>query len=164
LRKNGVKVISATEAISEGAEGILLESLLEGMAEYYSIELGVKVSRGQTENALKAHHNGGTVPYGLTVDEERHYQPDPLTAPVVHEIFQRYADGDSVAEIIRSLSAQGIQTKTGGNQLNYNSVNFVIDDTIMKASPQQRLRGINPYRRGLFLTSSSTTLPCRPVC
>ena len=31
LRKNGVKVISATEAISEGAEGILLESLLEGL-------------------------------------------------------------------------------------------------------------------------------------
>ena len=30
LRKNGVKVVSATEAISEGAEGILLESMLEG--------------------------------------------------------------------------------------------------------------------------------------
>ena len=44
LRKNNVKVISATEAISEGAEGILLESLLEGLAEYYSVELGVKVS------------------------------------------------------------------------------------------------------------------------
>ena len=39
LRKNGVKVVSATESISEGAEGILLESLLEGMAEYYSAEL-----------------------------------------------------------------------------------------------------------------------------
>ena len=39
LRKNGVKVVSATEAISEGAEGILLESMLEGMAEYnfYSV-------------------------------------------------------------------------------------------------------------------------------
>ena len=30
LRKNGVKVVSATEAISEGAEGIILESVLEG--------------------------------------------------------------------------------------------------------------------------------------
>ena len=34
LRKNGVKVISATESISEGSEGILLESVLEGIAEY----------------------------------------------------------------------------------------------------------------------------------
>ena len=32
LKKNGVKVISATEAISSGAEGILLESMLEGYA------------------------------------------------------------------------------------------------------------------------------------
>ena len=38
LRKNGVKVISAMESISEGSEGILLESVLEGMAEYYSAE------------------------------------------------------------------------------------------------------------------------------
>ena len=36
LRKNGVKVISATEKISDGSEGILLESMLEGYAEYYS--------------------------------------------------------------------------------------------------------------------------------
>lgn len=36
LRKNGVKVVSAMESISEGSEGILLESVLEGMAEYYS--------------------------------------------------------------------------------------------------------------------------------
>lgn len=39
LRKNGVKVISATEAISEDSTGILLESLLEGYAEFYSAEL-----------------------------------------------------------------------------------------------------------------------------
>ena len=54
LRKNDVKVVSATESISEGAEGIILESVLEGMAEYYSADLAEKVSRGMTENALKA--------------------------------------------------------------------------------------------------------------
>jgi DNA invertase Pin-like site-specific DNA recombinase len=53
LRKNGVKVISATEPISEDATGILLESLLEGMSEYYSAELAEKVKRGLIENALK---------------------------------------------------------------------------------------------------------------
>ena len=53
LRKNGVKVISATEKISEGSEGILMEAVLEGMAEYYSAELSEKVVRGLTENAYK---------------------------------------------------------------------------------------------------------------
>lgn len=46
LKRNDVKVISATEIISQRAEGILLESLLEGYAEYYSAELSEKVIRG----------------------------------------------------------------------------------------------------------------------
>lgn len=53
LRKNGAKVVSATETIAEDSTGILLESLLEGYAEFYSAELGEKVRRGLTENALK---------------------------------------------------------------------------------------------------------------
>ena len=44
LRKNDIKVISAKESISEGAEGIILESMLEGMAEYYSVELAEKLA------------------------------------------------------------------------------------------------------------------------
>ena len=52
LKKNGVKVVSATENITDGPEGIILESMLEGMAEYYSAELSEKIHRGQKENAL----------------------------------------------------------------------------------------------------------------
>lgn len=78
LRKNDVKVISATESISEGSEGILLESVLEGIAEYYSAELSEKVVRGLTENALKCKYNGGTLPIGYTVDENQFFQIDPV--------------------------------------------------------------------------------------
>ena len=53
LKKNGVKLMSATEIISEGPEGIILESVLEGYAEYYSADLAEKVVRGQTENILE---------------------------------------------------------------------------------------------------------------
>ena len=62
-----MKVISATEAISQGAEGIILESVLEGMAEYYSAELAEKIVRGMTENALKCKYNGGTIPVGYKI-------------------------------------------------------------------------------------------------
>ena len=71
-----MKVISATESISEGSEGILLESVLEGIAEYYSAELSEKVVRGLTENALKCKYNGGTLPIGYTVDENQFFQID----------------------------------------------------------------------------------------
>ena len=64
LRKNGVRVISAKETISQGADGILFESILEGYAEYYSAELAEKVRRGMTDNALKAKSNGVRAPIG----------------------------------------------------------------------------------------------------
>ena len=110
LRKNGVKVVSATESIADGPEGIILESMLEGMAEYYSAELAQKVNRGMRENALKARSNGGTIPLGYRLDEEHRLKIDPLTAPVVREVFQRYADGENLRTIIRSLNERGIRT------------------------------------------------------
>ena len=96
LKKNGVRVISAKETISQGAEGILLESLLEGYAEFYSAELSEKVKRGMTENALKAKANGVRAPFGYYVDEQDHYQIDETTAPIVKEIYSLYLGGTRV--------------------------------------------------------------------
>ena len=90
LRKYGVKVLSATENISDGPEGIILESMLEGMAEYYSAELSEKVIRGHTENALKCKYNGGTPTFGYIIDKDMQYQIDPRTAPAVLEMFTMY--------------------------------------------------------------------------
>lgn len=121
LRKNGVKVISATEVISDTAEGILLESLLEGMAEYYSADLAEKVIRGLTENALKCKYNGGTLPIGYTIDSEQFFQVDPLTAPAVLQAFKSYAEGASMQEVTDQLNIKGIRTKRGG-KISINSV------------------------------------------
>lgn len=82
LKKNGVKVVSATEVISDGAEGIILESVLEGYAEYYSADLSEKVVQGMTENALKTKYNGGTLPIGYQIDSDQCFQLDPLTRPL----------------------------------------------------------------------------------
>lgn len=54
LEKNNVKVVSVTEPISDGPEGIFIETLFEGMAEYYSAELAVKVKRGHERKCLKS--------------------------------------------------------------------------------------------------------------
>lgn len=120
LKKNGVRVISATETISEGAEGILLETMLEGMAEYYSVELAEKVKRGQTENALKCKYNGGGIPFGLYVDEEQRLKPDPVTAPLVKEIFVNYSEGMKLQQIVDKLNEKGV-VNSRGNPLNVNS-------------------------------------------
>ncbi|MGN0005152.1 MAG: recombinase family protein [Candidatus Gastranaerophilaceae bacterium] len=113
LRKNGVKVISATETISEGAEGVLLESMLEGMAEYYSKELGEKTLRGMTENALKCKHNGGLCPLGFTVDENLNYIVDEQYAPIVLEAFNMYDNGTTIQQIAADFNARGLKTQRG---------------------------------------------------
>lgn len=63
----------------------MLESLLEGYAEYYSAELAVKVKRDLTENALKGKWNGGTVPFGYTVNKEQKLEIEPVSADVVRQ-------------------------------------------------------------------------------
>lgn len=113
LKNNKVQIISVTEPISSTPEGIMLESLLEGMAEYYSAELAEKVSRGLKENALKAKFNGGPVPLGYRINENQHYQIDPTMAPVVREAFRRYADGEGMKALCEELNRRGIRTGRG---------------------------------------------------
>lgn len=109
------KVMSAVERISDGAEGILLESVLEGMAEYYSADLSEKVLRGHTENALKCKYNGGTMPIGYYADKEQHYVADSLTAPFVLEAFRHYDEGLTMSEIAAVLNQHGLKNKRGGD-------------------------------------------------
>lgn len=114
LKKNGVRVISIKENISDGPEGIILESMLEGYAEYYSAELAQKIRRGQYENATKCMNNGGNTPLGYQVDKESGVLAiDPATAPVVQEIFTRYANGDTISNIQKDLEARGIRSRRG---------------------------------------------------
>lgn len=113
LKKNGVRVISARENISEGPEGIILESMLEGYAEYYSAELSEKIQRGQKENALKCRSNGGNIPLGYVVGSEGVLETDSATAPLVREIFTRYENGETLKAIADSLNKRGLRTRKG---------------------------------------------------
>lgn len=112
LKKNGVQLISATENITTDPEGIILESVLEGMAEFYSAELSQKINRGLRESAYKHNSIGGSIPLGyksvdkkLVIDEEQ--------AKIVREAYQMYADGKTVAEICRTLNEKGYRSSKG---------------------------------------------------
>ena len=121
LERNHVKLVSATEPISDSPAGIMVKSMLTGMAEYYSAELSEKVVRGMTENVLKGKYNGGTIPIGFKVDEEKFFQIDPLKAPFVVEAFQRYNDGATMKELMNWLNDSGVTTNRN-QKFTYNSV------------------------------------------
>jgi len=112
LRQHGVKLLSVLENLDDSPESVILESVLEGMAEYYSKNLAREVRKGQKENALKAIHNGGIPPLGYDVLNGK-YVINETEAETVRMIFQWYSEGVGYIKIIEQLNALGRKTKSG---------------------------------------------------
>lgn len=110
-KKNGIRIEYVAENLPDSAESVILESVLEGMAEYYSLQLSANIRRGQLESARKFQYVGGTRPFGYAVDRDtKQFVLDEKTAPIVKQIFEKYAKGATEFEIIAWLNDQGLQT------------------------------------------------------
>ena len=112
LRKHDVRVVSVMENITDSPEGIILEGLLESMAEYYSANLSENIRRGQKASIEKGWFCGGWVPMGYKVQDHK-LIPDEKTAPLIRELYARYADGDSLADIAKDFNNRGFRTTRG---------------------------------------------------
>lgn len=110
LAENDVKLVSAMEQIGDSPESALLESVLEGFAEFYSKSLSVNIKRGLDGNALKCGHNGVKV-FGYDLGEDGLYHVNAADALIVREAFERYASGESVGDIREAF--EHYKTKRG---------------------------------------------------
>ena len=113
LKAAGVRLMYAAESVPDGPEGIVLESVLEGIAEYYSAELRQKIIRGQRETVKKGLHTGAPLPIGYKT-EDRRIVVDQERAPYVVEVFERYAQGAKMKDLVAYLNDQGIVGTRGG--------------------------------------------------
>lgn len=114
LKKNGVTLISVLENLDDSPESIILESVLEGMSEYYSKNLGREVMKGMKESARQCRYTGGHVPYGFKVNKETYrFEIEEREAEAVKMIFQGVCDGLGYAEIIDRLNYLGYRNKAG---------------------------------------------------
>ena len=127
LKKNGVRVLSAKENITDDASGILIEGVLESMAEYYSAELSQKVKRGIAMSAAKCKYFGGVIPLGYKVNSEKNFVLDEELAPVVKTVFEMFVAGSNYAELIRYLNGRGVKTTKGG-EFNKNSFQRILSN------------------------------------
>ena len=114
LKKNNKTLISATQRTSENIDGsknldgILLENMYIGLAEYYSAELSQKVKRGIHENRKKGLYCGGALLFGYrAVDRKIVVHEDE--AKIVRLIFDQYAHGKDAKTILHELTAQGVK-------------------------------------------------------
>ena len=124
LKKHGIRLHSAMENITDSPEGIILEGLMESLAEYYSANLAENVKRGLYDSALDRKILGHPC-FGYRRGSDGRYEPDPVQAPIVREIFTSFNAGQTKAEIIENLNSQGIKT-TQGKPFNKNSLRHIL--------------------------------------
>ena len=121
LKDCGVQIRYAAENIPEGPEGILLEALMEGWAQYYSEELSRKILRGMHDTAYKKKSTGSKAPIGYRVGADQQYEIDSDVAPHVVHAFEMYLEGATFADISRYFGEHDIRTGRG-NLINGNAV------------------------------------------
>ena len=112
LKENGVRVLSAMEHITDDPTGALMESILEGFAQYYSDELSQKIHRGLLDNAEKGIVNG-SVPLGYRRGPDGHAEVIQEEAELVKEIFARVHAGERLIRIVEDFNQRGLKTKKG---------------------------------------------------
>lgn len=128
LRKQlKIDVISIKEPIEEGKMGVIMESMIEAMDEYYSINLAEEVKRGMEEK----HRRGelqATPSFGYCV-KDNVLVPVPEEAVYVQEIFSRFLSGEGFFAIAKWLNAMGVRTHRG-NPFENRTVEYIIRNPV----------------------------------
>ena len=127
LRENGVEIIYVAEPMPDDeAERILIESIQEGLAQHFLIQHSKNVTRGMEYNAANFLYSGHKI-LGFKGKAESRYEIDPETAPVVKRIFNEYADGVSMKQIVDELNSAGLRT-VKGNEFTINSLRHILQN------------------------------------
>ena len=123
LKEAGVRVLSAMEHITDDPTGGLMETILEGFAQYYSDELSQKIHRGLKDNAEKGIVNG-SVPLGFRRGKDGKAEIVQEEADIVREIFRRVNDGEQLIRIVEDFNRRGLRTKKGAlwNKSSFNKI------------------------------------------
>ncbi|GAB2597108.1 recombinase family protein [Kribbella endophytica] len=139
LRKRGVSVISATEAIDDTPVGQLMHGILATFNEYQSKESGADISYKMGQKAK----NGGTIglaPLGyLNVIDQFEFRQirtvafDPVRAALIKVAFELYATGDyTLADLSDELYDRGLRTrptrKTPSQRVSINKLSKMLRD------------------------------------
>lgn len=123
LKKAGCRLVSVLEPLDDSPESVILESVLEGMSEYYSRNLARETMKGLTENARNCKHTGGLPPLGFDVGEDKRLKVNKREAEIVRKIFDLYSKGKSYSYILDELKPY--RTKAG-KPFGKNSLNAIL--------------------------------------
>jgi len=118
LLKAKVRFYSLTEGESQltTAQGFLQAGMFGLLAEFYQRNLGAEAQKGLRTRAERYGIQNGTIPFGyMRAEGGKHLPPvpNPEEAPIVRELFERYASGEwSFSALARWAHNQGIRPHT----------------------------------------------------
>ena len=120
----GIRVISITEQLEDDKFSIILESMLEAMAEYYSINLSEEVKKGMIEKALRGElqarpgYGYDVVDHTLVVNEKE--------ATYYKLTTSKFLEGEhSTFKLAKWLNNLGARTKSG-NKFDTRAVEYIL--------------------------------------
>lgn len=110
-----IQIISATEALPEGATGEFLFNMSAAVARFYSAQLAERTSLGMLTKCRKGLYPS-LAPLGyVNVKEPPCIVPDPIRANLVRQLFEHHArTGVSLSSLVDWASERGLTTRTGG--------------------------------------------------
>lgn len=127
LKKRGIDVISVSEDVGDDKMSILIESLIEAMDEYYSVNLSEEVVRGMTEKVRRG-QAVSIPPLGYRIEKGKFYI-DEETAPLVRRIFDEYLHGKPSRAIAMGLNRDGYRTRRG-NLFENRTVQYILENPV----------------------------------
>lgn len=124
----GIRVISITEQIEDDKFSVILESMLEAMAEYYSLNLGDEVKKGMLEKARRGGFQGSP-PYGYKIESKGQI---PIIveeeAAVIRIIYDKFVNElKSYRQIATYLNNLSYRTKKG-NLFESRGVKYILEN------------------------------------
>ncbi len=138
-RECGVYVVSVTEPIAEDKFSIILEAMLEAMAEYYSLNLSDEVKKGMREKAERGGYMT-SAPFGYKwLDNELVKDNDEEI--YVKYIFDSFLSGMSRRRIAENLNDMGVLTHRG-NKFEIRTIDYILKNPVYAGFTRW-----NPYKR-----------------
>ncbi len=112
FRQKKIVLMSVTEPmLTDSPASVLFESIIDGVNEYYSMNLALEVEKGKKENVPKGMSTGGR-PYDLD-PKTKMLVINECEAQAVRLIFDMRADGYGYGAIRDALNDKGFHTKEG---------------------------------------------------
>lgn len=127
---DGVLCTVAEGIDTSGYMGKFLADLFAALGELELARIRENWNAARRSAVARGIHVSGRVPTGYLRNEDRVLEPDPKTAPTIHELFERRAAGQSWTQLARFLEERGVITPWGNEHWTVASVGTIVRNRV----------------------------------